>query len=205
MEENTFLSSVKKAKNMVFDATKNGSFDKYAIKDGHLKNALGKTMFSAKTIIIDTQACKKYHFDIVPTIVHELLHALSFEDYPLLIAGESDFLRDAILVMDETPAKKAAIRLYRFLVEDGKCSKYDAFIAEKLLTKGDKILSDLENKLIPVRSLQRTKLFIKVYDSLYDKIENTLRHNACGGHTDEWFDLKEKVEDMFGIEIPVEC
>lgn len=198
-----FLKDVETAKNIVSEATGIELSDKYAIKEGHLSGMLGKLVLSTKTIIVDTATCKKYNIDVLPVVIHELLHAINLEEFPCLTPDDSKLLRDAIGSIDESSIKKYAVKLYAFLAKDGRNSKYDESIVEDLLAEGDKILSGLETKIVFTEFSQRPKFFIKVYNNLYDKIENTLRYNACGGHTDEWLDLKDAVESEFDVEIPV--
>ena len=36
-----------------------------------------------------------------------------------------------------------------------------------------------------------------------DKIQNTVIFNATGGHTPEWVDMKNQVEKLFKVTIPI--
>lgn len=201
--EDAFNADVEKAENMVYEATGYDIRDKYAISAAGVKNGAAKLSTNYKSIVIDTNYCAQEKIDIVPIIIHELLHAVNLEKYPVLNKEDADELKNAIKEMDDTRAKKYAIALFNFLAKDGKNPTTDESLIEDLLTEGDELLSNIEYELGAVGRFPNTKHFVQVYNKLYDKIENSLRYNACGGHTDEWLDDKDAVEAEFDVEIPI--
>ena len=165
---------------------------------GEVPNGLGKYVTSSKKIVIDPVNCEKSGVELALAAVHELLHAVEQKLYPTLSQDdESEFL-GAIDKLADTKAKERAIELFLWIGKDSKTGD-----PEEVLDIGDRLLDKLESALKGAQDQDNAKQFARWYLGAYDKILNTIRYNAYDGHTDEWYDLKGQVEDMFDVRIPV--
>ena len=194
-----FVANVEKAENMVWEATDHDVRDKYQIKVGSIKNGAGKYSTVDKSITIDVENCAQKNIDVACVIVHELLHAIEQEQFPTLAMKETFEFMSYIREMEPTHAKEIARELFNFIRPENLVSKELSSIADEL----DDILDNLEAELKPVAKLPKTKAFIRWYLDNTDKIQNTVIFNATGGHTPEWVDMKNQVEKLFKVTIPV--
>lgn len=191
-------AEVEKAENMVWEATGEDVRDKYNIVAGEVPNGLGKYATSSKKIVIDPVNCEKSGVELALAVVHELLHAVEQKLYPTLGSGDELEFLGAIDKLADIKAKEKAIELFLWIGKDSKTGD-----PEEVLDAGDRLLDELESALKNAPDQDSAKQFARWYLGAYDKILNTIRYNAHDGHTDEWYDLKGQVEDMFDIKIPV--
>lgn len=194
-----FTANVEKAENMVWEATGHDVRDKYHIKVGNIKNEAGKYSTVDKSITIDVENCAQKNIDVACVIVHELLHAIEQEQFPTFDIKETFEFMSYIREMEPTNAKEIARELFSFIRPENLVSKEMSSIADEL----DDILDNLEAELKPVAKLPKTKAFIDWYLDNTDKIQNTVIFNATGGHTPEWVDMKNQVEKLFKVTIPI--
>ena len=194
-----FTANVEKAENMVWEATGHDVRDKYHIKVGNTKHEAGKYSTVDKSITIDVENCAQKNIDVACVIVHELLHAIEQEQFPTFDIKETFEFMSYIREMEPTNAKEIARELFSFIRPENLVSKEMSSIADEL----DDILDNLEAELKPVAKLPKTKAFIDWYLDNTDKIQNTVIFNATGGHTPEWVDMKNQVEKLFKVTIPI--
>lgn len=194
-----FVANVEKAENMVWEATDHDVRDKYQIKVGSIKNGAGKYSTVDKSITIDVENCAQKNIDVACVIVHELLHAIEQEQFPTFDIKETFEFMSYIREMEPTHAKEIARELFSFIRPENLVSKEMSSIADEL----DDILDNLEAELKLVAKLPKTKAFISWYLDNTDKIQNTVIFNATGGHTPEWVDMKNQVEKLFKVTIPI--
>lgn len=197
--DSKFVANVEKAENMVWEATGHDVRDKYQIKVGSIKNGAGKYSTVNKSITIDVENCAQKNIDVACVIVHELLHAIEQEQFPTLAMKETFEFMSYIREMEPTHAKEIARELFNFIRPENLVSHEMSSIADEL----DDILDNLEAELKPAAKLPKTKAFIRWYLDNTDKIQNTVIFNATGGHTPEWVDMKNQVEKLFKVIIPV--
>ena len=198
---NNFSNEVKKAEEMIFEATREDVKDKFQVDLGILEDKLGSFNSSTKQVIIDYANCCKKKIEPYLVIIHELLHALedskfeklTNEDTKKLFYFQDEFdgdLRDKLSDLIIFLGKES---------QNGDLTKNP----DNLIEKGETLLDELEELVDAQVSSKSKKEFIEWYNKKAEIIFDTIVYNAFGGHTPEWMRYKRLIERMFKVEIPL--
>ena len=198
---NNFSNEVKKAEEMIFEATREDVKDKFQVDLGILENKLGSFNSSTKQVIIDYANCCEKKIELYLVIIHELLHALedskfeklTNEDTKKLFYFQDEFdgdLRDKLSDLIIFLGKES---------QNGDLTKNP----DNLIEKGETLLDELEELVDAQVSSKAKKEFIEWYNKKAEIIFDTIVYNAFGGHTPEWMRYKRLIERMFKVEIPL--
>ena len=198
---NNFSNEVKKAEEMIFEATREDVKDKFQVDLGILENKLGSFNSSTKQVIIDYANCCEKKIEPYLVIIHELLHALedskfeklTNEDTKKLFYFQDEFdgdLRDKLSDLIIFLGKES---------QNGDLTKNP----DNLIEKGETLIDELEEFVDAQVSSKAKKEFIEWYNKKAEIIFDTIVYNAFGGHTPEWMRYKRLIERMFKVEIPL--
>lgn len=198
---NNFSNEVKKAEEMIFEATREDVKDKFQVDLGILENKLGSFNSSTKQVIIDYANCCEKKIELYLVIIHELLHALedskfeklTNEDTKKLFYFQDEFdgdLRDKLSDLIIFLGKES---------QNGDLTKNP----DNLIEKGETLLDELEELVDAQVSSKAKKEFIEWYNKKAEIIFDTIVYNAFGGHTPEWMRYKRLIDRMFKVEIPL--
>ncbi len=135
--------------------------------------------------------------DLPKYVAHELCHAFERANgVPVITDGELSDMYDVINTDSLKQKFMKLISLFQILSRVWINFEAAANCIEKLDTLIDE-LYDIANNGDP-----ENEAFCKAFLSNYDKIYDGVSYYADGGHNDEFFDWKDKLSELFGLEIP---
>jgi hypothetical protein len=153
-----------------------------------------KYNISEKCIYVWNKVAKA---DLPKYVAHELCHAFErLNGVPVITGGE---LSDIYDVINTDSLKQKFVQLMSlFQILSRVWTNFDA--AANCIEKLDTLIDELYD--IASNGDPENKEFCKLFLSNYDKIYDGVTYYADGGHNDEFLDWKDKLSQVFGLEIP---
>ena len=153
-----------------------------------------KYNISDKSISVYNRIAKT---DLPEYIAHEICHALERADSDPVITGSD--LSDIYDTINTDSLRHKFMQLMSlFSILSRVWTNFEA--ASNCVEKIDVILDSLYD--IAEKGDPENEEFCQVFLSEYDKIYDSVSYYADGGHNDEFFEWKDKLSKLFGIEIP---
>jgi hypothetical protein len=153
-----------------------------------------KYNISEKCIYVWNKVAKA---DLPKYVAHELCHAFErLNGVPVITGGE---LSDIYDVINTDSLKQKFVQLMSlFQILSRVWTNFEA--AANCIEKLDTLIDELYD--IASNGDPENKEFCKLFLSNYDKIYDGVTYYADGGHNDEFLDWKDKLSQVFGLEIP---
>jgi hypothetical protein len=153
-----------------------------------------KYNISEKCIYVWNKVAKA---DLPKYVAHELCHAFERANgVPVITGGE---LSDIYDVINTDSLKQKFVQLMSlFQILSRVWTNFEA--AANCIEKLDTLIDELYD--IASNGDPENKEFCKLFLSNYDKIYDGVTYYADGGHNDEFLDWKDKLSQVFGLEIP---
>jgi ubiquitin C-terminal hydrolase len=153
-----------------------------------------KYNISEKCIYVWNKVAKA---DLPKYVAHELCHAFERANgVPVITGGE---LSDMYDVINTDSLKQKFVQLMSlFQILSRVWTNFEA--AANCIEKLDTLIDELYD--IASNGDPENKEFCKLFLSNYDKIYDGVTYYADGGHNDEFLDWKDKLSQVFGLEIP---
>lgn len=153
-----------------------------------------KYNISDKSISVYNRIAKT---DLPKYIAHEICHAIERANSDPVITGSD--LSDMYDTINTDSLRHKFMQLMSlFSILSRVWTNFEA--ASNCVEKIDVILDSLYD--IAEKGDPENKEFCKVFLSNYDKIYDSVNYYADGGHNEEFFEWKDKLSKLFGIEIP---
>ena len=153
-----------------------------------------KYNISDKSISVYNRIAKA---DLPKYIAHEICHALERADSGPVITGSD--LSDMYDTINTDSLRHKFMQLMSlFSILSRVWTNFEA--ASNCVEKIDVILDSLYDTA--EKGDPENEEFCKAFLSNYDKIYDSVNYYADGGHNDEFFEWKDKLSKLFGIEIP---
>lgn len=153
-----------------------------------------KYNISEKSISVYNRVAKA---ELPKYIAHEICHALERANgVPVITGGELSEMYDVINTDSLRQKFMQLMSLFSILSRVWTNFEAAASCIEKLDTLIDE-LYDIANNGDPENE-EFCKLFLSNYDKIYDGVS----YYSDGGHNDEFLDWKDKLSQVFGLEIP---
>lgn len=153
-----------------------------------------KYNISDKSISVYNRIAKA---DLPKYIAHEICHALErVNGDPVITGGDLSDMYDAINT--DSLRHKFMELMSMFSILSRVWTNFEA--ASNCVERIDVYLDNLYD--IAEKGDPENEEFCKVFLSNYDKIYDSVNYYADGGHNDEFFEWKDKLSKLFGIEIP---
>ena len=153
-----------------------------------------KYNISDKSIFIWKKVAKA---DLPKYIAHEICHALERANgEPVITSSDLSDIYDTINTHSLRQNYMRVVSLFSILSR--VWTNFEA--ASNCVERIDAYLDNLYD--IAEKGDPENEEFCKVFLSEYDKIYDSVSYYADGGHNDEFFEWKDKLSKLFGIEIP---
>ena len=153
-----------------------------------------KYNISDKSIFIWKKVAKA---DLSKYIAHEICHALErTHGEPVITSSDLSDIYDTINTHSLRQNYMRVVSLFSILSR--VWTNFEA--ASNCVERIDVYLDNLYD--IAEKGDPENKEFCKVFLSNYDKIYDSVNYYADGGHNEEFFEWKDKLSKLFGIEIP---
>lgn len=153
-----------------------------------------KYNISDKSIFIWKKVAKA---DLPKYIAHEICHALERANgEPVITSSDLSDIYDTINTHSLRQNYMRVVSLFSILSR--VWTNFEA--ASNCVERIDVYLDNLYD--IAEKGDPENEEFCKVFLSNYDKIYDSVNYYADGGHNDEFFEWKDKLSKLFGIEIP---
>ena len=153
-----------------------------------------KYNISDKSISVYNRIAKT---DLTECIAHEICHALERADSDPVITGSD--LSDIYDTINTDSLRHKFMQLMSlFSILSIVWTNFEA--AENCVEKLDTLIDELYD--IAEKGDPENEEFCKAFLSNYDKIYDSVNYYADGGHNDEFFEWKDRLSKLFGIEIP---
>ena len=153
-----------------------------------------KYNISDKSISVYNRIAKT---DLPKYIAHEICHALErANSSPVITGSDLSDIYDAINT--DSLRHKFMGLMSMFSILSRVWTNFEA--AENCVEKLDTLIDELYD--IASNGDPENEEFCQVFLSEYDKIYDSVSYYADGGHNDEFFEWKDKLSKLFGIEIP---
>lgn len=153
-----------------------------------------KYNISEKSISVYNRVAKA---ELPRYIAHEICHALERSNgVPVITGGELSEMYDVINTDSLRQKFMQLMSLFSILSRVWTNFEVAASCIEKLDTLIDE-LYDIANNGDP-----ENEEFCKIFLSNYDKIYDGVSYYADGGHNDDFLNWKDKLSQVFGLEIP---
>ena len=153
-----------------------------------------KYNISDKSISVYNRIAKT---DLPEYIAHEICHAIERANSDPVITG-SDLSDMYDTINTDSLRHKFMGLMSMFSILSRVWTNFEA--ASNCVEKIDVILDSLYD--IAEKGDPENEEFCKVFLSNYDKIYDSVNYYVDGGHNDEFFEWKDKLSKLFGIEIP---
>ena len=153
-----------------------------------------KYNISDKSIFIWKKVAKA---DLPKYIAHEICHALERANgEPVITSNDLSDIYDTINTHSLRQNYMRVVSLFSILSR--VWTNFEA--ASNCVERIDVYLDNLYD--IAEKGDPENEEFCKVFLSNYDKIYDSVNYYADGGHNEEFFEWKDKLSKLFGIEIP---
>ena len=153
-----------------------------------------KYNISDKSIFIWKKVAKA---DLPKYIAHEICHALERANgEPVITSSDLSDIYDTINTHSLRQNYMRVVSLFSILSR--VWTNFEA--ASNCVERIDVYLDNLYD--IAEKGDPENEEFCKVFLSNYDKIYDSVNYYADGGHNEEFFELKDKLSKLLGIEIP---
>lgn len=153
-----------------------------------------KYNISDKSIFIWKKVAKA---DLSKYIAHEICHALERANgEPVITSSDLSDIYDTINTHSLRQNYMRVVSLFSILSR--VWTNFEA--ASNCVERIDVYLDNLYD--IAEKGDPENEEFCKVFLSNYDKIYDSVNYYADGGHNEEFFEWKDKLSKLFGIEIP---
>ena len=153
-----------------------------------------KYNISDKSIFIWKKVAKA---DLQKYIAHEICHALERANgEPVITSSDLSDIYDTINTHSLRQNYMRVVSLFSILSR--VWTNFEA--ASNCVERIDVYLDNLYD--IAEKGDPENEEFCKVFLSNYDKIYDSVNYYADGGHNEEFFEWKDKLSKLFGIEIP---
>lgn len=153
-----------------------------------------KYNISEKSISVWKKVSKE---DLPKYVAHELCHAFErLNGVPVITGSDLSDIYDAINT--DSLRHKFMQLMSLFSILSRVWTNFEA--ASNCVEKIDVILDSFYD--IAEKGDPENEEFCKAFLSEYDKIYDSVNYYADGGHNDEFFEWKDKLSKLFGIEIP---
>lgn len=153
-----------------------------------------KYNISNKSIYVYNRIAKT---DLPKYIAHEICHAIERENSDTVITG-SDLSDMYDTINTDSLRHKFMQLMSMFSILSRVWTNFEA--AENCVEKLDTLIDELYD--IAKKGDAENEKFCEVFLSEYDKIYDSVNYYADGGHNEEFFEWKDKLSKLFGIEIP---
>ena len=153
-----------------------------------------KYNISNKSISIWNKVAKA---DLPKYVAHEICHALERANSSPVITGSD--LSDIYDAINTDSLRQKFMRLMNmFSIISRVWTNFEA--VTECVEKLDTLIDELYD--IAEKGDAENEEFCEVFLSEYDKIYDSVNYYADGGHNEEFFEWKDKLSKLFGIEIP---
>ena len=153
-----------------------------------------KYNISDKSISVYNRIAKA---DLPKYIAHEICHAIERENSDPVITGSD--LSDMYDTINTDSLRHKFMQLMSvFSILSRVWTNFEA--ASNCVERIDVYLDNLYD--IAEKGDPENEEFCKVFLSNYDKIYDSVNYYADGGHNEEFFEWKDKLSKLLGIEIP---